>query len=156
MDISFDTISQYITFYGLRIIIALAIFFVGRMAARWLSQLCERAMQLNPFGKYNWNLGLVKFVARDYDEAVRLLSNLANPTVTVLALLAASLARAGRHADARQTTQRFLDLCKRTPLLKSIAGGDELRAFFDERWPFSRSDDTDHMMQAMREAGFEV
>lgn len=44
MGISFDTLSHYITFYGLRIIIALAIFFVGRIVAKRVSQLCQGAM----------------------------------------------------------------------------------------------------------------
>lgn len=44
MEVNLDSIVDYITFYGLKIIFAVVIFYVGRLAANWLSAASERVM----------------------------------------------------------------------------------------------------------------
>jgi TolB-like protein/cytochrome c-type biogenesis protein CcmH/NrfG len=119
-------------------------------------ELADQALQLNPFGKYNWNLGIANFVNRRYDEAASLLRNLRDPTVTVLSLLAASQAMAGRDAEARATTAQFMALCSETPMLRDQGDDVDWRDFFAARWPFSDPAETEHLMQALHKAGIPV
>jgi TolB-like protein len=119
-------------------------------------ELGDQALQLNPFGKYNLNLGIAKFVDRRYDEAIGLLHNLRDPTAVVLALLAASLAMAGRDAEARATAAQFMERRTETPVLRGLRGSDDWRNFFAVRWPFSDPAETEHLMQALRKAGIPV
>ena len=39
MESAMNTISHYVTLYGMKIIIAIVIFFVGKMVAKWVSGL---------------------------------------------------------------------------------------------------------------------
>ena len=119
-------------------------------------ELGDRAQQLNPFGKYNWNLGIVRFVDRRYDEAVDLLLNLRDPNAVVLALLAASLAMAGRDAEARATLAQFMERRAETPMMRGLEDSDDWRNFFAVRWPFRDPAETEHLMQALRKAGIPV
>ncbi len=119
-------------------------------------ELGDQALQLNPFGKYNWNLGLANFVDRRYDEAIGRLHNLRDPTVMVLALLAASLAMAGRDAEARAAAAQFMERRAETPMMRGLQDSDEWRNFFAVRWPFSNPAETEHLMQALRKAGIPV
>lgn len=119
-------------------------------------ELGDQALQLNPFGKYNLNLGIAKFVDRRYDEAIGLLHNLRDPAAVVLALLAASLAMAGRDTEARATAAQFMERCAKTPMLRDLRDTDDWRNFFTVRWPFSDPAETEHLMQALRKAGIPV
>ena len=119
-------------------------------------ELGDRALQLNPFGKYNWNLGIAKFVDRRYDEAIDLLHSLRDPTATVLALLAASLAMAGRDAEARATAAQFMERRAETPVMRGLRDSADWRNFFAVRWPFRDPAETEHLMQALRKAGIPV
>jgi adenylate cyclase len=119
-------------------------------------ELGAQALQLNPFGKYNWNLGIAKFVDRHYEEAIELLQNLRNPTATVLALLAASLAMARRDAEARETAARFMERSAEIPVMRGLRDSDDWRNFFAVRWPFRDPAETEHLMLALRKAGIPV
>jgi small conductance mechanosensitive channel len=44
MESTFDTISYYVTLYGVKIIIAVVIFFVGKMVAKWVGNMTQSAM----------------------------------------------------------------------------------------------------------------
>jgi len=44
MDISVDSIADYITFYGMKILIAVLIFFIGKKVAKWISNLTQSTM----------------------------------------------------------------------------------------------------------------
>jgi small conductance mechanosensitive channel len=51
MEDTLGTIGHYITVYGVKIVIAVAIFFVGKKVAKWVSQMAQTAMikkQLDP------------------------------------------------------------------------------------------------------------
>ncbi len=90
------------------------------------------------------------------DEAVELLHNLRDPTAMVLALLAASLAMAGRDAEARATAARFMERSAETPMMRGLRDSDDWRNFFAVRWPFRDPAETEHLMQALRKAGIPV
>ena len=44
MEDAMSTVSHYVTLYGVKIIVALIIFFVGKMIARWVGRLTQTAM----------------------------------------------------------------------------------------------------------------
>ena len=44
MDISVDSIADYITFYGMKILIAVLIFFIGKKIAKWISNMTQSTM----------------------------------------------------------------------------------------------------------------
>lgn len=44
MDISVDSIADYITFYGMKILIAVLIFFIGKKVAKWISNMSQSTM----------------------------------------------------------------------------------------------------------------
>ncbi len=119
-------------------------------------ELGDQALQLNPFGKYNLNLGIAKFVERRYDEAIGLLHKLRDPSAVVVALLAASLAMAGRDAEARATAAQFMERRAETPVMRGLRNSDDWRNFFAVRYPFSDPAETEHLMQALRKAGIPV
>ena len=69
MESAMNTISHYVTLYGMKIIIAIVIFFVGKMVAKWVSGLTQSAMikkQVDPalqhFGSSLVYYGLLAFV----------------------------------------------------------------------------------------------
>lgn len=45
MDVNLDSIVDYVTFYGIKIIAAIVIFYVGRFLANWLSATSEKIME---------------------------------------------------------------------------------------------------------------
>ena len=83
-------------------------------------EMIERALQLNPFGKYNWYFGLAKFAARRYDEAIRLLRSVQDPSPVVVALLAASFAQLDRTGEATTASRRFRELAIDTPVMQAL------------------------------------
>lgn len=44
MDISVDSIADYITFYGMKILVAVLIFFIGKKIAKWISNMTQSTM----------------------------------------------------------------------------------------------------------------
>jgi adenylate cyclase len=119
-------------------------------------EMINRALQLNPFGKYDWYLGIAKFVARHYDEAIDLLRNVRDPGPVVLALLAASLAQAGRSSEARSVCERFLAVAASNPVMQNLKTVAERRDFFAIRWPFKDQGDLKHLLAALQNAGITV
>ena len=115
--------------------------------------LARQALTLNPYGRYNYNLGVASFVARQYPEAIALLESIRNPPESVSALLAASLAMAGEAERAAATSALVLDAARRSPVMSRLAGPAAWTAFFSERWPFRSSQDFEHLRGALRHAG---
>ena len=115
--------------------------------------LADRAMQLNPFGKYNLNLGFANFTAGRYDAAVDQLDSVRDPPVPVLAMLAASFALLGRMEEARATSERLLAVARTAPALRSCEGESGWRDFFAARLPFRDPDDLARFLAALRQAG---
>jgi adenylate cyclase len=118
--------------------------------------LCRQAQTLNPYGKYNWNLGLASFVARDYGEAISLLDNIRNPPETVLALLAASYAMAKEADKAASTYVRFANAIREAPAMKNFKEPDQWRNYYAQRWPFRDPDEFEHLTGALRKAGLPI
>jgi adenylate cyclase len=116
--------------------------------------LCHRALNLNPYAKYNYNLGIAHFAARQYREAIEFLDTIGDPPAQTLALLAASQAMAGDTAGAAASYARFRDSAEACPVIMGLSGPADWRAYFSERWPFRNADDTEHLLQALAKAGF--
>ena len=116
----------------------------------------RRASQLNPFGKYNWYLGLAMFAAHRHEEAVELLRNVRDPSPIVVALLAGSFAELDRVAEANVACKRFLELAAETPMMKALKDTADWRDYFAARWLFRDKTDLEHLFQALRKAGLPI
>jgi TolB-like protein/class 3 adenylate cyclase/cytochrome c-type biogenesis protein CcmH/NrfG len=119
-------------------------------------EMIERALQLNPFGKYHWYFGLAKFAARRYDEAIELLRNVRDPSSAVVALLAASFAQLNRMDEARLALNRFRELANRTPVMQKLCDPADWRKYFVVRWPFRDKADLEHLLAGLRKAGVPI
>ena len=118
--------------------------------------LCRQAQELNPYGKYNWNLGLASFVARNYREVVSLLSSIQNPPATVLALLAASYAMLGDEDKAASAYRRFTSAIGEAPMMKDFTEPNQWRNYYAQRWPFRNPNHFEHLTDALRKAGMPI
>jgi adenylate cyclase len=116
-------------------------------------ELADRAIQLNPFGKYNLNLGIAKFAAGRYDEAVDQLGSVRDPPLNVLAILAASFVMLDRVDEARAISARLLAAAQAVPALRGLAGEADWREFFAARWPFGDPEELARFLAALRKAG---
>jgi TolB-like protein len=119
-------------------------------------EMIQRALQLNPYGKYNWYLGLAKFAAHRYEEAIELLRNVRDPSPAVVALLAASFAQLDRMDEAESSCKRFLELANETPVMQALKDAADWRYYFTVRWPFRDNADLEHLLKALRKAGVPV
>ena len=118
--------------------------------------LCRQAQTLNPYGKYNWNLGLASFVARDYGETISQLDNIRNPPETVLALLAASYAMIGEEEKAASTYKQFAEAIRQSPIMKNLREPSQWRDYYAQRWPFRDAGEFEHLTCALRKAGLPI
>ena len=118
--------------------------------------LCHRAMDLNPYGKYNYNIGIAYFVARNNRQAIELLDNIRNPPATALALLAACHAKADDAAKAAETYTRFTEAAKICPAIALLNRAEDWKDFFAARWPFRNTEDLDHLLDGLGKAGLPV
>lgn len=116
-------------------------------------EIIERALQLNPFGKYAWYLSIAKFVGRRYDEAIRCLRSIRDPAPIAVALLAASLAQSKRMEEATIAGRRFRELANEMPALRDPA---DWRKYFITRWRFRDQVDLEHLLAALHSAGVSV
>jgi adenylate cyclase len=119
-------------------------------------ELCHRALNLNPYGKYNYNLAVACFVAHQYQQAIELLDSIRNPPATILALLAASRAMAGDEVKAASTYARFCEAAKACPVIANLSQPEDWQEFFSARWPFRNPEDLEHLMEAFGRAGLPV
>ena len=119
-------------------------------------ELCHRALNLNPYGKYGYNLGIAYFVAHEYQRAVEFLDNVRNPPAQGLALLAANYAMAGDEAKAASTYARFSEGAKACPVISSLSQPQDWQKFFSDRWPFRKPEDLEHLLEALGKAGLSV
>lgn len=119
-------------------------------------ELCNRALALNPYGKYDWNLGIACFVARRYRETIDRLEAMTNPPTAVLAVLAASHAMAGDAARASASCTRFREVARESAVMAKLERPEHWRAYFSARWPFRDPADFDHLAEALRRAGLSL
>jgi adenylate cyclase len=118
--------------------------------------LCQQALILNPYGKYNWNLGLASFAARNYEEVISLLDAIRNPPESVLALLAASYAMAGKTDKAQEICQNFTKAAADLPGMKDLDKPSDWQGYYAQRWPFRNQVDFEHLITALRKAGLPI
>jgi TolB-like protein/class 3 adenylate cyclase len=119
-------------------------------------ELVRRALELNPFGKYNWYLGLAKFAAHSYEEAISLLRNVRDPSPAVEALLAGSFAQLDRMDEAKTASGRFFELAAKMPMMQALKDATDWRNYFSARWPFRDKADLEHLLNALRRAGLPI
>lgn len=119
-------------------------------------ELCGQARILNPYGKYNWNLGIACLVARRYQETIELLEGINSPPATVLAILAASYAMANDEANAASAYKRFLEAAKTCSVMSKLDQQSAWREYFSARWPFRDPEDFEHLAGALRKAGLPI
>jgi len=119
-------------------------------------EVCHRAMTLNPYGKYSYNLGIAYFVARQYEQATDLLHNIGNPPAQTLALLSASYAMAGDEVKAAESYARFCETAKACPVISALSQPEDWQVYFSERWPFRKPEDLEHLIEGLGKAGFPV
>lgn len=106
-------------------------------------ELLKKAMHLNPFypDEYLWNLGGAYYILKDYEEAVRVIRQMNNPSEGSR-ILAASYAQLGRLEEARHHAQKTLE-----------AHPD----FSLEQWksmmPDKFAHDSEHFVEGLRKAG---
>jgi len=84
-----------------------ALVYVGRHGEA--IQHIGRAMELNPHTPdwYRWDLGWAHYFAKDYEKALMALRQIPRPQPDVRLMLAAVLARLGRHKEAAAEMKRF-------------------------------------------------
>ena len=119
-------------------------------------ELCHRALNLNPYGKYNYNLGIAYFAARQYRQAIEFVDSIGDPPAQTLALLAASYAMAGDEAKAASSHARFCKAAEVCPVISALSRPEDWQGYFSERWPFRKPEDTEHLLEALGKAGFPV
>jgi adenylate cyclase len=119
-------------------------------------ELINRALQLNPFGKYNWYLGLARFAAHHYEEAIELFRNVRDPSPAVEALFAGSFAQLDRMDEAKTAYTRFLELAGKAPMMQALKDATDWRNYFSARWPFRDKADLEHLLNALSKAGLPV
>ena len=105
--------------------------------------LLQKAMRLNPFypDQYIWHLGGAYFNLKCYEDAIRTIKTMQNPTEG-RRLLAASYGHLGREAEARTEAELVLKAHPR---------------FSVERWaavqPDKFQEDVQHFVEGLKRAG---
>jgi adenylate cyclase len=104
----------------------------------------ERAKEINPFYPdwYHWNHGWALFCSRRYEESLVELQRMPELPNHVRLILAGNLVRLGRGAEAAPLVAEFLQHEPGYTLAK-----------LKRRSVFKRTEDEDHWLEAVREAG---
>ena len=113
-------------------------------------ELCRSALELNPFGKYNWNLAIASFAARNYEDAISACESIRNPPETALALLAASYSMINEPGKSSEAAASLLEKASASPMMSGFDGIADWESFFSARWPFKDASGTDHLIGALR------
>lgn len=111
------------------------------------------ATRLNPLGKHSYQLGIVHFGMRHYDEAAQAFQTIRDPIDLIFAWLAAALALSGRQAEAVQMAKNFkvaFGLRAKQPEVKEH---QTAATFLTERFPFRREEDQQHFISGLQLAG---
>lgn len=105
--------------------------------------LLKKAMHLNPFypDEYLWNLGGAYYILKDYEEAIRIIKQMNNPSEGSR-ILAASYGQLGRLEDARLHAQKTLEAHPDFSL-------DQWKLMLPDKY----SHDSEHFVEGLRKAG---
>lgn len=113
----------------------------------------QEASRLNPFGRYNYALGLILFAARRYDEAIAAFSATRGAFPQVHAMLAAAYAQAGRPDEARAAAATYARVAREEMEVAEAKSGVGWSGFFAERLPFRKDPDLAHLVDGLAKAG---
>ena len=116
---------------------------------------CELGRRLNPFDTrwVPWNMGIICFTARRYEDAIAALEQAHNPINEVRGWLAASYANAGHLPKARAALEEFLRVAEGD---MAVFPGRKLKdweAYWHGAFEYRDQKDFDHLFDALRKAG---
>ncbi len=111
--------------------------------------------RLNPFDRrwVPWNMGIVYFSARRYEEAVAALRQAHNPINEVRGWLAASCAHAGKIPEARAALDEFLKVAETDMAVFPGRRLKDWEAYWHGAMEYRDQADFDHLFDALRKAG---
>lgn len=106
-------------------------------------ELLKKAMHLNPFypDEYLWNLGGAYYILKDYEEAIRVIKQMNNPSEGSR-ILAASYGQLGRLEEARHHASKTLEAHPDFSL-------DQWKTMMPDKF----AHDSEHFVEGLRKAG---
>jgi len=117
--------------------------------------LMKAAMRLNPFHPDNYlaDLAEAHFVARHYDEMLRIAEHIVAPSPKFVAFKAAAFAYVGCFDEARAHAERFVAHMREIWSGDKSAGTPQFVSWLLLSCPFRRKEDTDHLVRGLELAG---
>jgi tetratricopeptide (TPR) repeat protein len=111
--------------------------------------------RLNPFDTrwVPWDLGIVYFSARRYEEAIAALKHVRNPINEVRGWLAASYAQAGYLPEARSALEEFLRIAETDMAVFPGRSLKDWKPYWHGAMEYQREEDFAHLFDALRKAG---
>jgi TolB-like protein len=111
--------------------------------------------RLNPFDTrwVPWNLGIVCFTARRYEDAIAALKLARSPINEVRGWLAASYAHAGRLEEARSTLEEFLRIAETDMAAYPGRRLKDWEPYWHGAFEYEHKKDFAHLFEALRKAG---
>jgi adenylate cyclase len=118
-------------------------------------EVMEAAMRLNPFHPDTYLLDMAEayFVARRYDEMLKIASRVSDQSPKFTAWKAAAFAYLGRTADAHVHADRFITRMHEIWTGNQPATPREFASWVLLSCPFRRKEDSDHLLQGLEMAG---
>jgi len=113
----------------------------------------REASRLNPFGRYNYALGMILYCARRYDEAITGFRATRAGFPQVHAWLAAAYAQMGKHEHARKAAATYVEVVRADMKMAETQTDGGWSGFFAERFPFRERSDLDHLLDGLAKAG---
>jgi TolB-like protein len=118
-------------------------------------ELINAGIRLNPFHSDSCLADLAEayYVARRYDDAIKIAEQIADPWPRFAGWRAAAYAMAGRQADAEQAGDAFQKKVREIWAGAPNAGPADYIAWLLSWSPFRRQEDTDHLVNGLERAG---
>lgn len=120
--------------------------------SKGISQL-EEALRFNPLANYQWYAGQIHYIAGRYEEAIQALNGLSSPNALVHAFLAASYGQLGDTEMAQKSASAFVSKAEARVASSGEPSPASWIEFATARYPFRRSEDTEHLRTGLRKAG---
>jgi adenylate cyclase len=117
-----------------------------------VEQLSE-ALCFNPFANYQWAAGQVRYMAGQYEEAIRDLSTLSSPNALVHAFLGACQGQLGNDTEAREAASLFTSMTEALVKLSGASLPQSWVEFVAVRYPFKYEKDAEHFKSGFEKAG---
>jgi len=118
-------------------------------------EVMEAAMRLNPFHPDTYLLDLAEayFVARRYDEMLKIATQVSDKSPKFIAWKVAAFAYLGRAAETRENAERFINRMREIWTGDPSAGPAEFASWVLLSCPFRRQEDRDHLLRGLEMAG---